>query len=808
MLPNYTLLDDSVTLDVGITWIDPDTNEYHGDTETYQRGARVALTELAPGSTFYAQGLAVRIDAVDLGAGEAAIQTWRMCPRCGWADINAGGEAPRHRGNCPRCNESAIADVSQQVQVVEMAKVSAEVRRDEAAITDSRDERQREIYSVVTAADLDRTNVTRRWFATGHDFGAEYLRRVDIRWLNMGKRTSQGSRRTVAGTEITTGLFRVCSGCGQLDKVAGRNEPYEHRTWCKNRKATDERHVRDIALARTLRTQAVLLHVPPELRYDTYAYPSLGAAVLLGLRQVIGGAPEHLDVVAVPDALHAPDQRALLIHDTVPGGTGYLAEFADPNKVWSVLAAAREVLHHCSCEAESRLACHNCLLPFTPPHELDKVSRKTAAKIIDAILDAKDAEPSWTRWAQSIVEEAPGNGAVSRESPLERRFYKAFLDRLRTLGATIKETSGTYANKATITVPGTKIRRWTLTPQVQMGNCVPDFELKTLDPEIPVIAIFADGRKYHASPENNRVADDARKRAVLRSGGVMVWSFTHEDLKRFEAGTFVAPHWHTEQMRQFVLKQGDLRRPVLDELTRDPISQLFAFVQEPDIESWAKVGYWLPLMFFGGKRVKADNPALAEWALALLDGREPALPRGNHACAPYIDGPLALTAAYQPETRTVSAVLVLDDRDDAIDARDGDAWREWLRLSNWLGLRDSHLVTTRSLLAGEPTAPEPRAETVTTTDLAAPWQTLYDESISDAERALVLALAAAGTPLPAQGFETDDGEVVDIAWPGARVEVLFDDGAEAAHTLTDQGWTVCPPDPTSIMAALTANGVM
>lgn len=808
VLPNYTLLDDSVILDVGVTWIDPETNEYNGDTETYQRGARVALTELAPGSTFYAQGLAVRIDAVDLGAGEAAIQTWRMCPRCGWADISVGGEAPRHRGNCPRCQEPAIADVSQQVQVVEMSKVSAEVRRDEAAITDSRDERHREIYSVVTAADIDQNNVTRRWFATGHDFGAEYLRRVDIRWLNMGRRTSQGSRRTIAGTDVTTGLFRVCSGCGHLDRVAGRNDAYEHRTWCRYRKATDERHVRDIALARALRTQAVLLHVPPELRYDTYAYPSLGAAVLLGLRQVIGGAPEHLDVVAVPDALHAPDQRALLIHDTVPGGTGYLAEFADPNKVWSVLAAAREVLRHCSCAQESRLACHNCLLPFTPPHELDKVSRKTAAKILDAILDAEDSEPSWTRWQQSIVEQAPGTGAVSKESPLERRFYQAFLDRLRTLGATIKQTPGTYANKATITVPGTKIRRWTLTPQTQMGNCVPDFELKTLDPEIPVIAIFADGRRYHAVPEANRVADDARKRAVLRSGGVMVWSFTHQDLERFEAKKFVAPGWHTERMRQLVLKQGDLRRPVLDQVVLDPISQLFAFVQEPDFEEWAKVGHWLPLMFIGDKRVRGDNSALAEWALALLDGRDITLPPGNHACASYTDGPLAVTLALQPETKTVSAVLVLDDRDEALDDRDGDAWREWLRLSNWFGLRETHLVTTRSLLAGEPAAPEPRVETVPAADLGPKWQTLYDESISEAERALVLALAEAGTPLPVQGFETDDGEVVDIAWPGPRVGVLFDDGAAATHTLTDQGWTVCPPETSSITAALTANGVM
>ncbi|WP_280204952.1 DEAD/DEAH box helicase [Nocardia farcinica] len=807
VLPNYTLLDDSVTLDVGITWIDPETNEYHGDTETYQRGARVALTELAPGATFYAQGLAVRIDAIDLGSGEANIHTWRLCPTCGWADISAGGEAPRHRGNCPRCGEAAIADVSQQLQVVEMSKVSAEVRRDEAAITDSRDERHREVYSVVTAADVNPDNITRRWFAADHDFGAEYLRHIDIRWLNMGKRTSQGSKRTIAGIDVTTGLFRVCSGCGQLDRVAGRNEAYEHRSWCRYRKATDEAHVRDIALARTLRTQAVLLHVPPELRYDYFAYPSLSAAILLGLRQVIGGAPEHLDVVAIPDALHAPNQQALLIHDTVPGGTGYLAEFADPRKVWSVLVAARAVLRDCSCATESRLACHNCLLPFTPPNELDKVSRKTAVKILDSILDARDREPSWPEWSHSIEEEAPAKPPVSKESPLERRFYQAFLDRLRTLGATIKETPGTYANKATITVPGHKTRTWTLTPQMQMGNSVPDFELKTSDPEIPVIAIFADGRRYHAVPENNRIADDARKREILRSGGVMVWSFSHEDLERFETRKPGTPSWYSAQMAQQILRIGTLRRAIVDLLPTDPITQLFHFLTDPDVEEWAKVGHWLPLMFMRGERIKGDSAALAEWALALLDGRDPEIPDGNHVCAPYSDGPMAIIAAMRPDPMTITAVLVLDDRDHALESDNGAGWREWLRLSNWFGLRDNHVVTARSLLAHDPTAPDLRSDTVVD-DLPPEWQRLVDESISDAERALIRDLSGAGVPLPAQGFETDDGEVVDLAWPGARVGVLFDRGAIATNTLTDQGWTVCPPEMTPIIAALTANGVM
>ena len=253
VLPNYTLLDDAVTLDVGVTWIDPDTAEYTGDSFSYRRGSRVALTELAPGSTFYAQGLAVKIDAVDLGTGESKIHTWQICPQCGWVGIHPAGAEPSMVAVCPRCKNSAIADVSQRLPVVEMTRVSAEVKRDEVSISDARGDRLRERFTVAVAADIDPANVGRAWFVENADFGAEYLRRLNIRWVNVGRMASQGTKRMIAGTEVTAGLFRVCAACGQLDKAAGQNRRDEHRSYCKHRNATTE-DVREIALARTLST--------------------------------------------------------------------------------------------------------------------------------------------------------------------------------------------------------------------------------------------------------------------------------------------------------------------------------------------------------------------------------------------------------------------------------------------------------------------------------------------------------------------------------------------------------------------------
>ena len=128
------------------------------------------------------------------------------------------------------------------------------------------------------------------------------------------------------------------------------------------------------------------------MEYDNFAHPSLSAAILLGLRQVIGGSPEHLDVATISDALRAPNRRALLIHDTVPGGTGYLAEFADPPRCARCSPRPGEP---CVANALCRIGAARlppCLLPFAAPHDLDKVSRLTAARRCSTTSSMSDAD--------------------------------------------------------------------------------------------------------------------------------------------------------------------------------------------------------------------------------------------------------------------------------------------------------------------------------------------------------------------------------------------------------------------------------
>ncbi|BCN43449.1 DUF262 domain-containing protein [Prescottella equi] len=110
---------------------------------------------------------------------------------------------------------------------------------------------------------------------------------------------------------------------------------------------------------------------------------------------------------------------------------------------------------------------------------------------------------------------------------------------------------------------------------------------------------------------------------------------------------------------------------------------------------------------------------------------------------------------------------------------------------------------------GVPSADSP-AGAPSVVALAPRWQALVDATVSEAERALVVALAESGVdvPTPALGYETDEGDVLDLAWADIRVGVVIEGQPELPHTMSELGWTMCPPDAGQIVEALKKNGVV
>ncbi len=832
LFPNYTLLDDSVSLEVALSWVDPDTQEFHNEPLVIERGSSLALRDFAPGATFYARGYAIEIDAVELGRDDEAVRTWACCPDCGYVlDVGETGVQAAAVPPCPRCGSIAITDVDQRLEVVELRAVSSMLRREEAAIDDRRDERNRERFTVLTLADIDPTRVTRQWFVDGYGFGAKHLRDVSIRWLNLGRAAARGSTHVIGGEAVDAPLFRVCAVCGKLDTATGANRASEHRPWCPQRKADTERTT-SIALSRTLRTEGLVMRLPTSVTLgDDFALPSLSAALLLALRERIGGAPDHLDVTTVVDPTLSDggdNHYALLLHDRVPGGTGYLTELADPTIVWHMLRRAWELLRDCSCQQENKLACDRCLLPFASGHLVQRTSRAAAERHLRTILLSGDSGnhgaggavdprqvsiPDDVAW--SVTTDEPP--APDPESQLEQRFREVLRERLKTMGATVVEQPTHLGSAWRITLGGGA--RWRLEPQQYVAGAKPDFVLTSERPDVPDTAIFLDGWLYHASPAVNRIADDAQKRRNLRDHGLQVLALTWTDLDAADSSQASPsrPPWLMPGAREMVLAQAkdQLSPAALAFVETGPLEMLLDWLQDPQPTARERLGKWLPMLVLPSAQHR-PVPATGQLSLAardVLDGLPS--PSTTAVGGVWRSGAVALAVRMvELATSTFEVAVVLDDSEDAVaDESHKAAWREWLRLSNLLGPRlDATVITSRTALVEGRPEPSPTDVVVPVADLHAavpsghPWHEVYVEAL-DHERELLAALAdlaGDGVGTPSLGHETADGVPLSLAWPELHVTAMHDDLTDGdVADIETEGWVVVAADAGALRTALT-----
>jgi hypothetical protein len=792
------LLDDSVTLDVGLSWVDPDTGDFQSEHQQLQRGSSVAIREFAPGSRFYARGLEIEIDAVDLGVDGAAVEPRRFCPRCGHS-VAVGAGLPMPPSTCPRCGAAGIADIGQQLDTVLLRHVTAEVRRDQATITDANDERRLEGFEVVCTADIDPAHQETAWFATDVGLGCRFLPRVDLRWLNLGRRGA-GAGFDIAGQESTGSLFRVCSGCGKLDQDAGRNSAREHRPWCRYRTSDDE-HTVSVALTRELRTQAVALELPAAVTIgDVFAVPSLAAALLLGMRERMGGHPDHLQIehVHVPATGSGTTREALLLHDTVPGGTGYLTDIATPQQLWDLLATAWTAVRDCSCRDEQRLACHRCLLPFARGAQLRVVSRSSAERHLRTLLGLSADAAAHPSIAWDIADHPTSEPP---ESHLEQRFRAVLIDRMRATNAAITETPGPWGNTVLATMTGSAVQ-WTLTPQVAVLNSKPDFLLQSSNTNIPAVAVFVDGSTYHASVQHNRLADDAAKRALLRQAG-------HVVLNVAEADEHPTPGWWSGKAQTAAMQRFPASQQAYDLLRRGPIDWLLGWMTEPPVEQVRRAAEGAAtFMLMPSEPVAvADGVPLTQVGRAVLDDVVPAA--GPRKLRVQRSG--ALVTVVEPKASGLDVALVLDDRPTAIGTPEYlDAWRQWHSRANALGLRDSGVVVTvtSALVAGDADAVErvglaPVTDTAPS-ELSDAWRRAWESVTAATEKDLIVELAQRRlVPVPDIGPEGPDGIPLDLAWPKRRIAVdLSGLPDQDRHDLETAGWQVLGPDADAVVRAL------
>lgn len=798
LLPNYSLMDDSVQLDAQVSWIDPDTQQFDFEPLLIDRGSSRALTELAPGAYFYARRFEMRVDGVELGQDNADVQTHIACDTCGFVAVLAspGDAGPRI---CPRCGSAGIAETGQRFDAAKLVRVFSDIRRDDALIGDNSDERRRTRFEIVLSPDFDPARRVGQWSVESVGLGVAHYRRMTVRWFNVGREVPSPHTVQMAGRDVTAHGFLICEACGKLDSGSGANDPREHRAWCRHRRATDE-HSRSLALSRELATQGVAISLPPAIVDDMHSVHSLSAALQLGLREVMGGAPDHLRVEIAPhpvDDAHGEVRQALFLHDTVPGGTGYLTELSTPERLWPILTRAAQVLETCPCAEEGRGSCHRCLAPFgREVYRIDALRALRSLLGVEGDRPVGDLDPEAPEWAVTQTALTPETG----ESRLEQQFRRRFTERL---AGSAQVTSNPTAHGPALTITGLGERVWFLQSQVDIEGARPDFVLSTAG--VPKVVIFADGHAFHATPAINRLADDAIKRERLRAHGYRVLAVTASDLD-----DPAAPDWLNPVLLQMLMGQASgqagsgISRSAIQEHEGGVMTLIDGLLRDPESTPRTRLSDALALLLgaqqerntVGQAGADVDLPVAA--AEHLLAGAVP--DNGGMNVVFHRRGHL-LFAARMSAASVVEVALILDDRDEAVaDPEHRDSWREWLRLSNVLAFSTiPHTITTLQAIPAAPTIDLFTGPTVVpvapdlTSDLPGGWADvdLDPEFTSPVVVALARLLAEAGVPPAESGAEVETGSVVDLSWPQRRIAVVLDDMPLAEiDEMTAAGWVV------------------
>ena len=819
ILPNYTLIDDTVQLSARVSWLDPDTDELRFAPCDINRASTLALHELVPGTTFYTHGLEMRVDGIDSSALADQAEWWLCCQACGYVSIHpAQPERPPAPAQCPRCGDTVIADIGRARRVLRLTRVFSDVSRDDARISDASDQRVSSPFEVLPLADFDPMRAAREWNVPASGFGLTRYRDMPLRWLNTGRPRPGQAIDRIAHRPVSSRSFRLCEACGKLDTDTGASTPREHRPWCEHRNDPTE-HVVTVDLMRDLTTEALALVLPLGFATDDIGVASLAAALKLGLDITTGGAPDHLGIVSVPypvaDGDPGETRPTLLLHDTVPGGTGYLTDLDAPEVMWDLLVRVGHHLEACQCAHEGKTMCHRCLQPYAVGTEPTRAAALHAIRQVlgvdeDALADLEPDSPAWKVVNQPV---SVGTG----ESPLEVRFRAELVARLEQ-DAAVRITSDRSG------APGLQIDggRWAVHPQLDLAGCRPDFTC--LSPGGAAgIAVFTDGHAFHAAPARNRLADDASKRATLRAAGYRVIALSAEDFDRpwepgwlsydaitmLKNGTAQAARAGSVTDQAVATWRGGPMTLLVDMLLDD------ASGSGPQATALSALAdcIWAPLLIGAAQGGSAAHGgALAYhpvggqitdplWnaAQTLRPDLEPPAgePSGSGSTASVFTRPHLALAVQLQGTSTTGIALVLDDSLQALESPDhAEAWRMWLRLSNVLALAQAPVTITTTSLAVDELNVRAALDASSDTAIAADdlrrlgWDAVDPELTPRSILALITHLARAGVPHEADGVEVEGGIMTDLSWRKARIAVLAEPYDEDITALDDAGWHV------------------
>ena len=823
LLPNYAFPESGVTLR-SILYRNSKEGDQEVWDEEYVRPAPQALGELAPGATFYANGRRVKVDQIDL-SGEEVLERWLLCDRCAHMERVVEDEDPKN--SCPRCGSPTWSDQGQERTLVQHDEVRATTADRKSRIDDSSDGRDREFFETAFLASFEKQKVETAYRIDDEDlpFGFEFIQEGTFREINFGRPREQPLLE-VGGQEINGEAFLTCPACG---RVGVGDDPIEHTRSCsayqENSSAPDPE---SLFLYREIESEALRILLPETSFAGTpEKVESFKAAFELGLEEYFDGSVSHLQTAIQdsPGDQEIARRRFLLVYDSVPGGTGYLADLLRKEEIlMDVLGEALEVVENCSCaEEDGQDGCYQCLYAYRNHYDMPHTSRSAAQELLEDLLARKEDLVEI-----NTVDDISVHGVL--ESELEARF----IERLRNVdvGPSRLEKAPVGGKQGyEFEIAG---HVYDIEPQVTVGpddgvarRCSIDFVIRPRESDMRPIAVFLDGLQYHRT----RIGQDfAQRRALRASGQYTVWSLTWRDVtaeNTIGAKNFLQPA--TTRYVKLLAGMGESRAQKVKMLAdQDSFTWLVDLLETQDEALYRRVALAQGLLF---ARQQSDLDSWLAAADAQLPGPLASLLEERASEEKMLVGlregptdrdPVTLWAAISTEAaqaltsdvdrarRGLTVALFLNDRQEEQVGDFEDHWNGFLRLYNlfqfipdaYPATADEDAFRGYEELIGTSASETLHDHVPEDEDSDGYDEEKWDKAFSDAEYSpepvmeILRALHEADVPAPRVPFELqENGRIVgtaELGWPGPKVAVLLSNQESYKEPFEESGWEAYP----------------
>lgn len=564
LLPNYAFPETGVTLNA---WIKSNQAKGSNSIPTDMqfeivRSSRSAIREFAPDNFFYSQGFRFAISGLNTYDWKDAgtLQVKRFCSNCD----HIADKVVSNENFCPKCGDASWASEKNHHVFVKLTGVKSVNFRDKSTLDDSKDERESNQYRISRHLNFDTKSFQGAWGMKEIPFGIEYVKNVDITEVNLGHSAAVHANKITINQheEVPNHGFITCKHCGKSTSKFKSTENTYHYGYCKHKDRAynniKDEVFEEVFLFREIKTEALKILLPVQEFESESTINMFKAGLELGLKKYYRGNPQHLSILAYSEynSKNSRFDKYLVLHDNIPGGTGYLEKLFSPEEFTTVIKSAYEAIRNCTCKSKGKDGCYRCIYTYSNQFIQNELSRTKAEELFKRIVDKSNAWESYSTGLGALT----SSGQIE-ESELEFRFIRSLKNYLHDQNPSDFGFEEFYENgimnyKFKVT-NGEFSYYYVIRPQFELGpangvelNTRSDFYITLTSAEkggIPLddlsqiesaksIAIYLDGYTYHATSENCRFYDDIRKRnAIAKSGSILSWSLTWNDLERFDA---------------------------------------------------------------------------------------------------------------------------------------------------------------------------------------------------------------------------------------------------------------------------------